>query len=279
VALASVLVLLDEADKAEAVLGESLTRGVWEYHEYLMTRARIRWARGDAHAAVEDLTTCGTSLRAAGFANPVFAPWWVDLALLLAELGRADEAWEAVEHGTGLSRRWGTRHSWGLARLAQGAITHHSQAPALLSEAVELLAAASDRVRQVQAEHLLGLALARSGDLRAGRAHLRHAVDLAVRWGQRAHAVRARTDLEGLGGRMGRRDEVLTGSLTPSERKVVAMAASGANNREIAESLVVSLRTVEIHLTSAYRKLGVNGRTQLAAALAAHPRSGARRSR
>lgn len=268
VALASVLTLLGEADTAATVLGEPTTSRVREYHEYLMTRAGIRWAQGDAQAALDDLIACGDSLRAAGVANPVFAPWWVDLARLLAGLGRADEAVEAVERGTELARRWGTRQALGLARLAQGAIARHDRAPALLSEAVELLAAAGDRVRQVQAEYLLGLALARGGDLRSGRARLRHAVDLAVRWGQLAHASWARTGLESLGGRMGRRDEVWTGSLTPSERRVVDLAASGAPNREIAESLVVSLRTVEIHLTSAYRKLGVSGRRQLTGALA-----------
>lgn len=268
VALATVLVLLDEADTAATVLGEPTTSRVREYHEYLVTRARIRWAQGDARAAMNDLIACGDSLRAMGVTNPVFVPWWVDLARLLADLGRADEAVEAVEQGTELARRWGTRHALGLARLAQGTIAHHDRAPAVLSEAVELLASAGDRVRQVQAEHLLGLALARGGDLRAGRARLRHAVDLAVRWGQVAHASWARTDLESLGGRMGRRDEVWTGSLTPSERRVVDLAASGTPNREIAESLVVSLRTVEIHLTSAYRKLGVSGRRQLAGALA-----------
>lgn len=276
VALASVLVLLDEADTAETVLGEVTTSRVREYYEYLMTRARIRWAQGDAQAALTDLVACGDSLREVGVTNPVFAPWWVDLARLLADLGRADEAVEAVERGTELARRWGTRQALGLARLAQGAIARHDRAPALLSEAVELLAAAGDRVRQVQAEHLLGLALARGGDLRAGRARLRHAVDLAVRWGQLAHASWARAGLESLGGRMGRRDEVWTGSLTPSERRVVDLAAAGASNRQIAESLVVSLRTVEIHLTSAYRKLGVSGRRQLAGALVPRTGSGSR---
>lgn len=277
VALAAVLALLEEVDAAAEVLGELTTCGVWEHHEYLMARARIRWAQGDVQAAIDDLTACGASLRAVGIANPEFAPWWVDLARVLAELGRGDEAREAVEYGTELARRWGTRHALGLARLAQGAIAKDDRAPALLCEAVELLAATGDRIRQVEAEHLLGLALARGGDLRGGRARLRHAVDLAVRWGQRTHASLAREDLEGLGGRMGRRDAVWTGSLTPSEQRVVAMAASGANNREIAESLVVSLRTVEIHLTSAYRKLGVSGRRELAGALAAHTGSGPNR--
>jgi DNA-binding CsgD family transcriptional regulator len=270
VAMASVLLLRNEVDAAASVLGESMTRNVWQYHEYLMTRARLRWAQGDAQAAIEDLTACGASLREVGIANPVLAPWWLDLARLLAELGREEEARDAVEHGVDLAGRWGTGHALGLARLAQGTIACRRQAPVLLTEAVDLLSAAADRVRQVQAERQLGLALARGGELRPGRARLRHAVDLAVRWGQRAAAEQARTDLEGLGGRMGRREAVWTGSLTPSERRVVAMAASGSNNRHIAEALVVSLRTVEIHLTSAYRKLGVSGRGQLVTAIAEH---------
>lgn len=276
VAMAAVLVLRDEVDEAAKVLGEPTTRGVWEYHEYLLTRARIRWTQGEIQPAIDDLLACGASLRAAGLTNPDFAPWWVDLARLLGSLGRGEEAREAVEYGTELARRWGTRHALGLARLAQGAIADDDRAPALLCEAIELLAATADRVRQVEAENLLGLALARCGDLRGGRARLRHAVDLAMRWGQWAHASWARADLEHLGGRMGRRDDVWTGSLTPSEQRVVAMAAAGSNNREIAESLVVSLRTVEIHLTSAYRKLGVSGRRQLAGALSTHTGSRSR---
>jgi DNA-binding CsgD family transcriptional regulator len=56
--------------------------------------------------------------------------------------------------------------------------------------------------------------------------------------------------------------------LTLSERSVADLAAAGRSNREIANQLVVSVRTVESHLASAYRKLGVGSRVQLATALA-----------
>ena len=46
------------------------------------------------------------------------------------------------------------------------------------------------------------------------------------------------------------------------------MAAEGPTNREIAQALFVTQRTVEVHLTSIYRKLGIGSRSQLAAALA-----------
>jgi DNA-binding CsgD family transcriptional regulator len=57
--------------------------------------------------------------------------------------------------------------------------------------------------------------------------------------------------------------------LTAAERRAVALAATALTNRQIAEELFLSVRTVEIHLTNAYRKLGVSRRSELAAALTA----------
>ena len=53
-------------------------------------------------------------------------------------------------------------------------------------------------------------------------------------------------------------------SLTPSELRVAALAAGGATNREIAQELFVTTKTVELHLSNVYRKLGVAGRQELA---------------
>ena len=60
-------------------------------------------------------------------------------------------------------------------------------------------------------------------------------------------------------------------SLTPSERRVAQMAAEGSTNRRIAQDLFVTTKTVEVHLSSVYRKLDIASRTQLAAALAGTP--------
>jgi DNA-binding CsgD family transcriptional regulator len=56
-------------------------------------------------------------------------------------------------------------------------------------------------------------------------------------------------------------------SLTPSERRIADLAAQGHTNREIAQSLFLTVKTVENHLTSAYRKLDIHTRTELPAAL------------
>jgi DNA-binding CsgD family transcriptional regulator len=59
----------------------------------------------------------------------------------------------------------------------------------------------------------------------------------------------------------------MAGQLTPREREVAAMAAAGASRRESAERLVLSVRTVDNHLQSAYGKLGVTSREELAGVL------------
>jgi DNA-binding CsgD family transcriptional regulator len=58
-------------------------------------------------------------------------------------------------------------------------------------------------------------------------------------------------------------------SLTPSERRVAELAADGQRNRDIAQTLFLSVKTVEGHLSNAYRKLDVHSRQELTAALAA----------
>ena len=57
-------------------------------------------------------------------------------------------------------------------------------------------------------------------------------------------------------------------SLTPSERRVADLAAAGRTNRDIAQELFVTPKTVEVHLSNAYRKLGIRSRRELAGALA-----------
>jgi DNA-binding CsgD family transcriptional regulator len=68
----------------------------------------------------------------------------------------------------------------------------------------------------------------------------------------------------------------VTEGLTGTERRVADLATAGRTNREIAAALHISIRTVESHLSAAYRKLGVRSRTELAAAYggAAGPRPG-----
>ncbi len=86
--------------------------------------------------------------------------------------------------------------------------------------------------------------------------------------GAEAVVERARSELYATGARP--RRDALKGveSLTPSERRVADLAAEGNSNREIAQELYVTPKTVEVHLSNAYRKLEIKGRRELATALA-----------
>jgi DNA-binding CsgD family transcriptional regulator len=101
---------------------------------------------------------------------------------------------------------------------------------------------------------------------------LRGAVDAAARTEAVLLGRLAREELAATGARVLR--ETLTGpaSLTPAERRVAELAADGLGNREIAETLWVTRKTVEVHLGKTYAKLGIRARTQLADALRAERR-------
>jgi DNA-binding CsgD family transcriptional regulator len=100
------------------------------------------------------------------------------------------------------------------------------------------------------------------------REPLREGLALAERCGARALERRARDELVAAGARPRRRELTGVDSLTPSERRVAAMAASGMTNREIAQALFVTVKAIRFHLGNAYRKLGVSNRDDLSPVLA-----------
>lgn len=115
----------------------------------------------------------------------------------------------------------------------------------------------------------LGAAHRRAGSRDRARELLREGLDLARQQGGLVLAGRAREELVIAGGRP-RRDAIRgRDALTPSELRVAQLAAGGQTNRQIAQALFVTQRTVETHLTSTYGKLGISSRPELAAALAA----------
>lgn len=273
IALGMVLTDLGEPQRAEDVLNTiarpHLERFVVEHPWYALVRARTRWSLGDVHGGLDLLHECGRSLEECGIANPVFLPWWLDAAGMLLDLGRAEEARELAAHGSELAHRWGTPRSLALAALGRGLTTPGEAGVELLEDSVELFAGSPARGEHARAEFLLGRALLAEGDRRSARDHLRAAAGLAQRCGTLKLGELARTLLIEAGGRMRKMSESPLDMLTGMERKVADLAASGTSNRGIAEALFVTVRTVETHLTSAYRKLGVTRRADLAAVLTA----------
>ncbi|MGZ4172627.1 MAG: helix-turn-helix transcriptional regulator [Solirubrobacteraceae bacterium] len=135
---------------------------------------------------------------------------------------------------------------------------------ARLREAVALTEFSGARLAHAGALTDLGTVLRGHGDREAARLALSASLDIAQRSGAVALASRARRELIASGARP--RREALSGpdALTPAESRAVRMAAAGMTNREIAERLFLSAKTVEKHLSQAYLKLGVDGRRGLA---------------
>ena len=113
----------------------------------------------------------------------------------------------------------------------------------------------------------LGAALRRAGDRASAREPLAEVLELAARCGARPLAARAREELKATGARPRRAWRTGLEALTPSELRVVQLAAEGHSNRDIAQQLYVTLKTIEGHLSRAYTKLGISSRSQLSSIL------------
>ena len=134
----------------------------------------------------------------------------------------------------------------------------------LLEEAVSVVEPSPARLETAYALADLGAELVKRRRRREGREALRLALEIAQKCGATALAESVRGDLGAGGGRPPRLEVTGVEALTPAERKVCDLAAGELTNRQIAQTLFVTEKTVELHLTSAYRKLGIRSRFQLA---------------
>jgi DNA-binding NarL/FixJ family response regulator len=142
----------------------------------------------------------------------------------------------------------------------------------LLREAVSVLERSSARLELAHALADLGAELSRCGRRRESREAARRAFKLAGPCGAIALAetALAETALAELHAGPGRRPRIeLSGpdALTAAEWRVCREAVAGQTNRELAQALFVTEKTIERHLSSAYAKLGIRSRFQLAAAI------------
>lgn len=259
---------LDDATAAlaHAGLGESLP----ESARLLFlgdSRARLRLLRGDLSGGVEELLDAGSRFEAVGSRNPAFIAWRSPAALGLRQLGDEDEASRLIGEELELARTWGAPRALGAALRAAGLIEGGERGLVLLEEAVDVLSGSPARLEHAKARTELGAALRRANHRSDAREQLRQGLELATICGAVSLAERAERELLATGARPRRIALSGVASLTPSERRVAEMAAEGPTNREIAQALFVTQRTVEIHLTSIYRKLAISSRSQLAAAL------------
>jgi DNA-binding CsgD family transcriptional regulator len=256
------------ATLARAGIGPSLPEDDPRLLFFPDVRGRLRLLNGDLAGGLAELLDTGRRFEAVESRNPAFMAWRSHAALALLQLGEQDEALRLAGEELELARTWGAPRALGAALRAAGLVEGGEHGLVLLEEAVQVLNNSPAKLEQAKARTELGAALRRANRRSEAREQLRHALELATICGAAPLAARAERELLATGARP--RRIALSGveSLTPSERRVAEMAAEGPTNREIAQALFVTQRTVEVHLTSIYRKLAISSRSQLAAALA-----------
>jgi class 3 adenylate cyclase/DNA-binding CsgD family transcriptional regulator len=272
--LADVLLERGQFDEAKAILarlevGERVPDSAHiVFSSFLNARGRIRFEHRRTEEALADFLAQGRIVEALDIHNPDLSWFWrLSAAAAFHVLGQDDEARRLVVEELEHARRWGTARSIGIALRALGLVEGGAEGEQRLREAVDILAPSPARLEHAKALIELGAALRRRNERTEARELLRQGVDLAHRCGATALVERGNEELAATGARP--RKILLTGpdSLTASERRVAQLAAEGLSNKEIAQALFVTVKTVEVHLSNVYRKLEIGSRRQLAAAL------------
>lgn len=269
--LADILVDRGRLDEAEAVL-DSLhvpepLPAEGPLFWYLDSLAHLLRARGRTAEALETALLAGTRFQRHGGDNTAFLAWRSEAALCAHELGRTEQAWALADEDLRLATRWRAPRALGRALRVAGVVRGGDTGIRMLRRAIEVLEPSPARLEHIAALVELGTLLRRSGDRTGARRLLAEAHDLAASAGALPWGERAEAELRAAGGRPRRAAPVGPAALTPSERRVADLAAAGNTNRQIAQQLFVTVKTVEVHLTNAYRKVGVGHRDELATAL------------
>jgi DNA-binding CsgD family transcriptional regulator len=238
----------------------------------LVSRARLHLARASFDAGLADALQLGRLAGALGWQNPAYVPWRSLAAVCLAGRGeRRGRALALACEEVALARRWGAPRALGAALQAQAIVQGDHGAEACLREALAVLEGSPAKLEHARAAVALGGFLRRRGRRKEARDPLRAGLELARACGAIPLAERAYHELRATGASPRKLIRTGTDALTASERRVAGLAANGMSNKQIAQQLFVTVKTVESHLAQAYRKLEVSSRAELATKLTASP--------
>jgi len=260
---------LEEASEAHAscVPGADLPDFTWGL--LIESRGRLRLAQGRHQEAVAELREAGRRWEGIGMVNLGIARWRTEAVQSLVALDRRSEAQELAAEQLEIAHGAGASHAIAMALRTSATAAGGDDSVELLTEAVELLEGGQARLELAHCQVALGTALRRSDRGADAREPLNQGMALARRCGATRLAEQAYEELQSAGAKP---RKMLVGgvdALTPSERRVALMAAEGLSNKEIAQTLFVTVRTVETHLRHTYQKLDVPSREGLAPMLQA----------
>jgi DNA-binding CsgD family transcriptional regulator len=271
--LAEILIERDDLEAAEAELqGLGMASGPLPVNPIsggvLMARGHLHWERGEFGLAAEDFVGVSVIAEELGLGvGPVasVAPFNVQALIAIEKREQAEDLAKGLIEW---ARDWGAPASISHQLRADAFLRDGDERIETLQEAVAILDGSPRLLQRLHALTDLGAALRAAGRRSDARAPLREALQLARRCGALRAARRARDELQATGETVRRFAPIGVESLTPSERRVAELAATGLTNREIAQTLFVTVKTVEAHLSAAYDKLDIDSRRKLATALA-----------
>jgi DNA-binding CsgD family transcriptional regulator len=259
---------LDDAELALAPLDSEAEAGFVASAILRLSRGGLRVAQGRIPEGLEDFLAVGRDLTRAMVISPSYLPWRSEAALAQLALGDREAAGRLAAEELELAEAFGAPRALGVAKRAAGIVAGGKRGELLLREAIDAFDHGDAQLERARALADLGAMLRRRNRRTEARELLREALDAAHRAGARRLAAQAETDLRATGARP--RRVVLTGleSLTASELRIAELAKQGLTNREIAQTLFITTRTVEGHLTSIFRKLQLDSRNELGPILA-----------
>ncbi len=268
--LAEIAIAGGQLDEAQTLLDllphEALPAGVGTVL-IPAARGRLRLAQGRAREALIEFEACmalwqpqiwGMEMRDAGYTHAR-----AGAAQALLALGDTHRARELAQAELADTRRFGGRRALGIALRAAGLVHGGAKGLELLEESAAVLAESPAVLERAASLVEWGAALRRAGERSRARRVLSQGLDGAVRCGSQPLAARAREELRVAGARPRRDWSIGVEALTPSELRIVRLARDGRTNRQIAQELYVSIKTVEGHLARAYGKLGIATREKL----------------
>jgi DNA-binding CsgD family transcriptional regulator len=272
--LADALIERGELAEADRVSADAAQPGEADgslHHAFLVhVRGRVLAAQGQYENALVALIDARQRFEESGWIGPAVACWRSDMALVLHALGEQEQARALAATEVTLARAFGRPGALGIALRGQGLVEGGAHGLALLGDAVSVLETSAARLQHAAALIALGGALRRDNQRARARTPLAEGARIATRCGAHALVEHAHQELLASGARPRRFGVELRDALTPSEHRIAELAAQGLSNRDIAQTLFVTLRTVETHLTHAYRKLEITTRHQLPTALKQH---------
>jgi DNA-binding CsgD family transcriptional regulator len=214
--------------------------------------------------ALEAVDAYAENLRR--FVNPAWGPWRSLKAQALGRVGRHEEAVALVAAELEPARNWGAPSTVGRTLRVLGALKREDGLDEL-EEAVAVLESSPARLELAKALAAHGSVLRLARRPADAREPLQRALELANACEAPPLVRHVTAELQAAGVRPRREAVAGVGALTASEHRVAALAAEGQTNRDIAQALYVTPKTVEVHLSSAYRKLGIRSRRELASQL------------